>query len=288
MTVTNNTADSDGDNEGSGGGIAKVGAGSFSVENSIVAGNSDTPNDAGPGDIHPDCSGEVSSRGYILIGDTAGCTITGDTTNDITGIDPLLGPLADNGGPTKTHALLAGSPALDKADNAICPATDQRGATRPEDGNGDGTAACDVGAFELEARPADTRAPRVISVEPPGGKTGAPRNTNVTVTFSEDVKEATVNESTFKLVKVHRDGSMTRIINVTISCEAATSGGGGGDSCRKATLNPYGTSSTLLAKSTRHKAIVTTMVKDLAGNALDQSPTLAGDQREAWSFITAG
>jgi hypothetical protein len=57
--------------------------------------------------------------------------------------DVGLGPLADNGGPTLTHALLAGSPAIDAADDAICPATDQRGTVRPQG------AACDVGAYEF-------------------------------------------------------------------------------------------------------------------------------------------
>jgi CSLREA domain-containing protein len=56
--------------------------------------------------------------------------------------DPLLGPLADNGGPTLTHALLPGSPAIDAGSAWICPATDQRGVVRPQG------AACDVGAFE--------------------------------------------------------------------------------------------------------------------------------------------
>jgi hypothetical protein len=54
--------------------------------------------------------------------------------------DARLGPLADNGGPTSTHALLAGSPAIDAGDNGACPATDQRGIARD--------AACDVGSFE--------------------------------------------------------------------------------------------------------------------------------------------
>lgn len=45
--------------------------------------------------------------------------------------DPLLGPLQDNGGPTETHALLESSPAIGAADEAICPAEDQRGETRP-------------------------------------------------------------------------------------------------------------------------------------------------------------
>ncbi len=54
----------------------------------------------------------------------------------------MLVPLADNGGPTQTHALLWGSPAIDAGDDASCPATDQRGAARP------GGAHCDIGAFE--------------------------------------------------------------------------------------------------------------------------------------------
>ena len=58
--------------------------------------------------------------------------------------DPNLGPLADNGGPTLTHALLEGSPAIDTGDSASCPLTDQRGVIRPQ------RSGCDIGAFELE------------------------------------------------------------------------------------------------------------------------------------------
>jgi hypothetical protein len=57
--------------------------------------------------------------------------------------DALIGPLADSGGPTLTHALLAGSPAIDAADTSVCPAVDQRGAPRD--------AACDIGSFEFGA-----------------------------------------------------------------------------------------------------------------------------------------
>jgi len=65
-------------------------------------------------------------------------------------MDPQLGPLQDNGGPTPTHALLPGSPAID-AGGSDCPppATDQRGFPRPVDGNDDGVATCDIGAYEL-------------------------------------------------------------------------------------------------------------------------------------------
>ena len=76
------------------------------------------------------------------VGTDATCNLT--ATGDQPSTDPLLGPLAGNGGPTLTHALLAGSPAIDAADAAACPATDQRGVARPQG------AGCDVGAFELE------------------------------------------------------------------------------------------------------------------------------------------
>jgi hypothetical protein len=63
-------------------------------------------------------------------------------------LDPRLGPLANNGGPTRTHALLAGSPAIDRGSNTGAPADDQRGFRRIKDGNGDARAVADIGAFE--------------------------------------------------------------------------------------------------------------------------------------------
>ncbi len=69
-------------------------------------------------------------------------------------MNPLLGPLANNGGPTQTHALLAGSPAIDAGNPATpgsggnaCEATDQRGYARPAG------LACDIGAYEFGAPP---------------------------------------------------------------------------------------------------------------------------------------
>jgi hypothetical protein len=89
-----------------------------------------------------DCAGTLGEdQGYNLDGDDS-CGFTRAT--DITNTDPLLGPLANNGGPTQTMALLPGSPAIDKGGTAAngCLATDQRGVTRPQG------PACDIGAFE--------------------------------------------------------------------------------------------------------------------------------------------
>ncbi len=92
-------------------------------------------------------SNNWTSEGYNLSSDfRCGFTSSGDQQ----GVDPLLGALADNGGPTFTHALLPGSPAIDAGTNSGCPATDQRGSTRPFDGDNDSTAICDIGAYEAQ------------------------------------------------------------------------------------------------------------------------------------------
>ncbi len=101
----NRTSESD-ESEIMGGGIVNSG-GSITMANTILAGNSAEE----PATVH--CVGTLTSAGYNLFGVITGCTITGDTTGNQVGVDPRLGPLQNNGGPTWTHALLAGSPALD-------------------------------------------------------------------------------------------------------------------------------------------------------------------------------
>lgn len=156
VTITNNTADSDNDGNGDGGGIFRLSA-TVQVQNSIIAGNFDTPGNTGAGTINPDCSGMFSSQGYNLIGRNDGCSsfvngVNGDKVgNGASPINPLLGALANNGGSTRTHALLPGSPAIN-ASNPLppgsggfaCAASDQRGVARPQG------SACDMGAFEFE------------------------------------------------------------------------------------------------------------------------------------------
>jgi CSLREA domain-containing protein len=98
----------------------------------------------------PDIFQWVQSQDYNLIGDIGGATLENLVEHNIYFQDPLLGSLADNGGPTKTHALDPDSPAVDNVGPADCPATDARGVARPQDGDNDGLFFCDIGAFELE------------------------------------------------------------------------------------------------------------------------------------------
>jgi hypothetical protein len=88
----------------------------------------------------------IVSDGFNLASDDS-CNLTDPT--DLPSVAPLLSPLADNGGPTRTHALAPGSPAIDAGAPTSEP-FDQRGVARPQDGDGDGVAICDIGAFELE------------------------------------------------------------------------------------------------------------------------------------------
>ncbi|MCZ7544390.1 MAG: DUF11 domain-containing protein [Anaerolineae bacterium] len=158
-TVSGNTANNSASSAVVGGGIRAVGT-TVNINYSTIAGNS-SPLDGGIGrsdgavvNLHSsivagstgaDCSATMTTLDYNIDSDNT-CGLTG--TNDQPNVDPLLGALQDNGGPTHTHALGASSPAIDTADNTTCPATDQRGVIRPIDGDGNSTVICDIGAYE--------------------------------------------------------------------------------------------------------------------------------------------
>jgi hypothetical protein len=117
-TFTNNTADSDNNSLGDGGGM-RAHAGTVTLKNTIVAGNF---NEDGASDAADDISGTVdAASSFNLIGTGAGGLTNGVNNNQVGVASPGLGPLASNGGPTQTHALLSTSPAIEAGSNANLP-----------------------------------------------------------------------------------------------------------------------------------------------------------------------
>jgi hypothetical protein len=175
-TISGNSADKDG------GGINILEEGTAVIRNSTIAFNTgggqggglfvgaDAPvalqstlvadNAVGASGSDPDVSGAVTAT-FSLVENVTGTAFLPGSANNLTGADPLLGPLADNGGPTKTHALLPGSPALDHGFNPFGLAFDQRG---PGFARALGAAA-DIGAFEATPTPPPPApSPQIVAV----------------------------------------------------------------------------------------------------------------------------
>ena len=144
VTIAGNSADWDADDSGAGGGFYTFGA--LTITNTLVAKNIDL------GGQNPDCYGTITSRDYNLIGigDSAGCTLP-VLVHDQVGtasspLDPILGILADHGGPTLTHPLKPTSPAVDYIpagiNGCVVGSRDQRGVLR--------LPLCDIGAYEID------------------------------------------------------------------------------------------------------------------------------------------
>jgi hypothetical protein len=251
--VSNSTLFGNSANNG-GGSINNLAGTPTTLKNTIVATSPSGGN----------CSGTITNDGYNLDSGTS-CGF-GTANNSLSSTAPMLGTLADNGGPTKTHALLAGSPAIDKG-NFFGESTDQRGLVRPSNFVGIVNAAdgSDIGAFELQASPLTP--PKVISTIPKANATEVATTANVKAIFSEEMKASTINGTTFKLFK---KGTTTQIAaQVSYNADAET-----------AKLNPTNN----LRRGLTYKAVVSTGAKDLAGNQLDQNGSTTGLQQKVWYF----
>jgi hypothetical protein len=158
LTIINSTIS--GNRADHGGGVYKLSillGDALTLNNSLIAGNQ--------GAVVPEIEnsgGVVNVNKFNLFGTNGSAGVSGFTPGptDIVPSVPLakiLGPLQNNGGPTQTHALVDGSPALDAGDPTGCQdsqgallTTDQRGFVRHVDSNNDGSARCDIGAFEAK------------------------------------------------------------------------------------------------------------------------------------------
>jgi len=145
LSVSNSTISGNAASWGEGGGIYSYGP-IVNLSSTIIADNTDdgTAPDLGGG-------GTISTPVFNLIESGTGHTITNGFDNNIVGLDPLLAPLADYGGPTETHALLPGSPAIDQG-TANGLTTDQRGEPRSVDDTAiaDASDSTDMGAYEYD------------------------------------------------------------------------------------------------------------------------------------------
>ena len=171
------------------GNVATQGGAMFNEDSTAIITNSIFYNNTG-GEIFNQLSTPVVTYSIVM----GGYSGTGNLD-----VDPVLGPLQENGGFTQTMALSPGSPAIDSGDDTNCPDTDQRGVTRPQ-GTG-----CDIGAYE-----ADESFPMVASILRADPNPTMLNSVNLTVTFSETVTGVDITD--FALTKAGVNGA--GIINV--------------------------------------------------------------------------
>jgi CSLREA domain-containing protein len=171
--------------------------GNFTLKNSIIADNIAARS----------CTGGVTDGGNNLQYPDDTCVDTIPVAN------PLLDPLASNGGPTQTMALQPGSPAIDAGNNATCGAApvnnvDQRGSVRPVDGNGDGNPVCDIGAYEAPFTAPTNHSP-VCSAAVPSRSSIWPPNHKMVIINILNVTDPDSDPITIAITSIFQDETVS-------------------------------------------------------------------------------
>lgn len=226
LSVANSTLVGNSATAGGGGAILSGNSGTATLTNVTISGSSSASQAAvwnQSGTLHLTNTIIANSTGAAtdckndgMLGTNANNLVEDNTCSPTLSGDPMLGALANNGGATQTLALLAGSPAIDAGTNVGCPATDQRGMTRPQNGT------CDIGAYEV----LDITPPTVVTTSLLASYT-APGPNNFTVTFSENVADyagnANPNDVTNPLNYMVVEDGADSVFN-TVSCAGGLAG----------------------------------------------------------------
>lgn len=254
-----------------GGGI-RVSGGTTTLRSTIVAGNTDT------GAGTPDLSGAFNSEGFNLLQNTSGATIneTANNGTNLAGVNPRLAPLSANGGPTRTHALLADSPALDAGDDSVLDAplnlsTDQRGPGFPRRVN----ARVDIGAFEFNSHASTIQfASGAFTADEGAGainvtvtRSGNPNAGDVTVDFeTSDATASGRSDYTAAFGTLHfAQGESSKTFSVYITDDSLVEG----DETFTVRLNTPGGDAALGAQATAVLTIADNDTTSAASNPID-------------------
>jgi CSLREA domain-containing protein/uncharacterized repeat protein (TIGR01451 family) len=293
-------------NDAFSGGAIYIGsvAGELTIKNSTISDNSATSTGSGIRNLMTlNFSNNIIANGLNssdcfssgTIGTNVNNLVEDGSCNALFSGDPILGPLQDNGGDTLTHELLTGSPAIDTGDPATCAASpvdnlDQRGQIRPIDGDGDGVAVCDIGAYETGKLNISLfkDAPAAAAVGEPITYTLVVRN-NLTDTVTSVVLTDTIPANANYISGGILVGNVVSWTTPSLNSGAGFTSTFVVTAAQTITNDDYRVSASGGYSATGKAAVVTIVAEPISGlNATNDSPTMIGDTTALTATIASG